>query len=248
MKFNYKLWLTILILGLVGVASLLCSTLPLDNLPKAVTDRFSPTEIKLLILFNPSLLVLIFSIIGTLTYQRAGLEVSLIDKWVRGISSQIILQNILKFAVVGGVLAGIIGVALNKILEPLMPPDIVNKTNDVHLSVISKVLYGGFTEEIMIRYGVMSLFVWILAKLFQRTSWVYILAIVLAAVLFGLGHLPAMYQFVPNPNLAMYIYVLLGNLIAGIIFGYCYWKQGLESAFLAHIMAHITMITLGWVL
>ncbi|MDB4228189.1 CPBP family glutamic-type intramembrane protease [Flavobacteriaceae bacterium] len=35
---------------------------------------------------------------------------------------------------------------------------------------------------------------------------------------------------------------MLGNSVGGIIFGWIYWKKGLESAMIAHIFAHILMI------
>ena len=38
------------------------------------------------------------------------------------------------------------------------------------------------------------------------------------------------------------LYIILGNSVGGIIFGWIYWKKGLESAMIAHIFAHILMI------
>jgi len=55
----------------------------------------------------------------------------------------------------------------------------------------------------------------------------------LAAILFGLGHLPATAALVPLSKIVVLRAVVL-NGFAGIIFGYLYWKRGLESAMVAH--------------
>lgn len=63
--------------------------------------------------------------------------------------------------------------------------------------LISGILYGGIIEEILLRLLVMSLFVFLLWKIFAKTTdklnipkWIYVTAIILAAVLFAAGHLP----------------------------------------------------------
>jgi membrane protease YdiL (CAAX protease family) len=94
------------------------------------------------------------------------------------------------------------------------------------------------------RFGLMTLIVWIASKLFRSTKpIVYWAGIIISSLLFALGHFPVAYQAVDNPSTGLLTYILLGNTIGGIIFGWLYWKKGLESAFLAHIFAHIIMIT-----
>jgi membrane protease YdiL (CAAX protease family) len=66
------------------------------------------------------------------------------------------------------------------------------------------------------------------------------MAIVIVALLFGLGHLPATSILAPlTPTLVMRALVLNG--IAGVAFGYVYWRHGLEAAMLAHMSAHLVM-------
>ena len=52
------------------------------------------------------------------------------------------------------------------------------------------------------------------------------------------------YQFnaIKNPTIELLAYVLIGNSIAGLFFGWLYWKNGLEAAFIGHIFAHVVMI------
>lgn len=60
-----------------------------------------------------------------------------------------------------------------------------------------------------------------------------IVAVAVAALLFGAGHLPLaakMETLTPSIVLRVIGY----NAIGGIIFGWFYWKRGLERAMLAH--------------
>ncbi len=42
----------------------------------------------------------------------------------------------------------------------------------------------------------------------------------------------------------LYLYILLANVVAGIIFGFMYIKRGLECAMIAHLMTHVVMLLL----
>lgn len=72
-----------------------------------------------------------------------------------------------------------------------------------------------------------------------------VMAIVLAAVLFGVGHLPAAFAMGLNLTPPVVAYVLIANTVPGVLFGYLYWRWGLESAFIAHAVAHPVLIVAG---
>jgi len=57
-----------------------------------------------------------------------------------------------------------------------------------------------------------------------------------------LGHFPIAFQAIPNPSIGLLSYIIIGNTIGGIVFGWLYWKKGLESAFIAHIFTHIVLL------
>ncbi len=62
-----------------------------------------------------------------------------------------------------------------------------------------------------------------------------------AAVLFGLGHLPAVAALGwPMDPLVITRAVVLNGL-AGVVFGWLYWRRGLESAMLAHFSADMVL-------
>ena len=70
----------------------------------------------------------------------------------------------------------------------------------------------------------------------------FYIGISIAAVLFALGHFPVAYQAVETPSAGLLSYILIGNSIGGLIFGWLYWKKGLESAMIGHMLTHVVMV------
>lgn len=244
-KFKIKLWLTLTIIGLIGVASLLLSDIPLDILPEEVTELIPPETLRYLLLINPTIFLIITTTIGTLVYDKVNLSVPIIEKLLgKPDYNSFSLQPLITQSLFLGLIAGVLILLVAKLFYPYLPQELT-VLNQADPNIVTKILYGGITEELITRFGLMSLFVWIIFKITkQLTAWVYWTGIVLAAVIFALGHLPIVFQIVAQPTLATYSYIILGNSIGGVIFGYAYYKKGLESAVLVHAFAHITMITL----
>jgi membrane protease YdiL (CAAX protease family) len=69
------------------------------------------------------------------------------------------------------------------------------------------------------------------------------LAIILAAVIFGLGHLPITSNITNLTPLVISRAILLNGL-GGIIFGWLFWKNGLEYAMISHFTADIMIIVI----
>lgn len=246
-KFKIKLWLTLTITGLIGVASLLLSDIPLDNLPKQVTDTIPPETLRFILLINPAFLLIIATTIGTLLYDKVNLTVPVFEKLLgKPDHKPFSLWTIITQGIVLGLTAGVLIILISKLFNPYLPQELT-ANSEIDMNIITKLLYGGITEELLTRFGLMSLFVWIIFKITNKlTTPVYWTGIVLASIVFALGHLPIVFQTVAEPTLATYSYIILGNSIGGLIFGYAYYKKGLglECAFTAHAFAHITMVTL----
>ena len=116
-------------------------------------------------------------------------------------------------------------------------------SSKLKVTTLARFGYGGLTEEILMRYGLMSLVVWIVYKLSKSLSnLTFWIGIVVASLLFALGHFPIVFQTIENPSISLLTYVLVGNAVAGIFFGWLYWRKGLEAAFVGHVFAHVAMI------
>ncbi|NJN80495.1 MAG: CPBP family intramembrane metalloprotease, partial [Anaerolineales bacterium] len=66
------------------------------------------------------------------------------------------------------------------------------------------------------------------------------IANILAAVAFGVGHLPTAALIFPLTTLVV-IRIILLNSLGGIIFGWLYQTRGIESAMVAHFSADIVL-------
>jgi len=232
------------VLGLIGITSLLTVDIPLPTEAEALLkDKFSDEQIKLLVLINPTMMLLVAVIVGTNLYQKVNLRVPLIERVVGMEGGALNFTEILIYGISGGVLAGMLVSFAGFVFSPSVPAEFKELGESLQPTLAARFLYGGITEEILMRFGLMTFIVWLCSKIFSKANpIVYLLGIIVAATIFALGHFPIVYQAVGNPTTGLLTYILIGNSIGGIIFGWVYWKKGLESAFIAHIFAHVMML------
>lgn len=137
-----------------------------------------------------------------------------------------------------------VGVAvLLYILQQVTPTELTVAASRMEIPLAAKLLYGGVTEEVLMRWGVMTLIAWVAWRLAGRRERALApsiaLAIVLSALLFGLGHLPAARAMGAALSPPVVGYIVLGNALPGLLFGLLFWRWGLEAAMLAHALAHL---------
>lgn len=100
---------------------------------------------------------------------------------------------------------------------------------------------AGINEEIWFRLGVMTALVALgTAFLGRAPAWLFWTASAIAALLFGAVHLPQA-AAIASLTPAVVGFTLLGNGIAGVVFGRLYWKHGLVSAMAAHFATDIVL-------
>jgi membrane protease YdiL (CAAX protease family) len=109
-------------------------------------------------------------------------------------------------------------------------------------------LYGGIVEELLMRLFCLSLLAWILAKISRsmeptKNNFLMWTAIALSSILFGLGHLPVTAALTVITPLVIIRAIVL-NGIGGLVFGWLYWKKGLEYAVAAHFTADIVLLAI----
>ena len=108
-------------------------------------------------------------------------------------------------------------------------------------------LYGGIVEELLLRAGMMTVIAWGLARITrqpfgQAPAWLVWTAILLAALTFGLLHLPATAVLIELTPLVIARALLL-NAVLGVAFGWLAWRRGLEAAIASHLVADVLLIT-----
>lgn len=243
MNYKLKLGLILFALGMIGVLSLLTISIPMDQLPEEVLKTVSPEILKYLILINPAIFLLIAVITGTLLFDKVGLSIPAISSLLKSEPAPITFTAQLKAGITLGLIAGVLTSLIGLAYKPYMPQELIEAGEKIQTTVIAKFAYGGITEELMMRYGFMTLIVWVVYKLSRNLNGVtYWSGIIVSGLIFAIGHFPVVFTAIENPSTILLSYILIGNTVAGLFFGWLYWKKGLEAAIIGHIFAHVAMI------
>jgi hypothetical protein len=197
------------------------------------------TGVQNLVMFS----VVIF--LGLLLSKPIGMGLPVAQGVLEGKNKTKELKSIILPSVCLGILTGILiilgSIPFNKLIPELQLAEVSAPAWKAFLASF----YGGIAEEVLLRLFLVSLFVWITFKIKKTkdgrpTNFGIYLSITLAAVVFGLGHLPATSQITALTGIVV-IRASVLNGIGGIIFGRLYWKKGLESAMIAHFSADIVL-------
>ncbi|AFZ17596.1 CPBP family intramembrane glutamic endopeptidase [Allocoleopsis franciscana] len=248
------------VLGSVGIVMFTITSIPLieQQLAKLSPERLEkvPPLWTLMLLqgLQYSVLLAISILIGIGCAYRVGLNSHLIDHWVFHTTKSPSFAIEIKWSLGVGAAAAIVLLLLDRLMQPALPEALraANNPEPSGLNLLTAMSYGGITEEILLRWGLMSLLVWIVWKVLKQgvtlpSQGIYQGAIVLAALVFGLLHLPATAAIVPLTTVVI-IRALLLNGIAGIAFGWLFWQYSLEAAMLAHISVHAFTFVLNGLL
>lgn len=152
-----------------------------------------------------------------------------------------------------GLLVGVASGALIVAATAIAPSALRAVGDTLQLGLPARMLYGGITEELLLRWGLMTLVAWLGWRFVQRgvgapTSSVMVGANAIAALLFGAGHLPAVAALGVPLTTDVIAYIVAANAVPGFLFGELYWKRGLEAAMLAHATAHVVLVSCAWLL
>lgn len=239
------LFITLWSIGMVGVLSILWIDLPIPekDLPIPLI------VIKLVNLIFPVFLLSIGVTIGVNTAHKVGLSAPFSAAIANGSSQKFLF---IKPQIVPGLIGGLVGgvgISLWFFLwKSSLPSDFLTKGEELSKSMplLTRVLYGGITEELMIRWGLMTLIIFLAWRIFQQAQGIphpayFIGAIVISSLAFGLGHLPLAFSLTTQVTTPLVLYIVIGNSLFGLITGYLYWQKGLEAAIIAHMLAHLVM-------
>jgi len=240
--------------GLIGVICVMPYTLELTGaaFQKALERTHQPRWVLVLLqVVQSSILVIAATGFGLLIARHIGLGVPLLEGLLAG-------KNVTSpaLAMIGpALILGIASSSVMLILEivlfwPRLPRSM---REDAPIPALWKRLlasvYGGIDEEILLRLFLLSLLAWLISLVWHNSSgmptvgalWV---ANIIAAVIFGLGHLPATAALAKLTPLLICRAILLNGII-GVAAGYLYWRYGLEAAMLAHFSADIVLHGIG---
>ena len=250
---NWKVYFSLLVAAVLATIAVIPYSLELQSGLLAQLDIPIPLPALIAIqMAQSALLLAILIFFGMILMKRVGLSTPILDSMTKGESASDILRAILPVSITLGVMAGLVIIGLDLLWQPLLLEELGDKADALAQTAQPAAwkgflasFYGGIVEEILLRLFMMSLLAW-LGSFISKTAegkptrTAFWIANILAAILFGLGHLPATAMLMPLTPFVIARAIVLNGL-AGITFGYLYQSRGLESAMIAHFSADIVL-------
>jgi membrane protease YdiL (CAAX protease family) len=251
-------FLAVWALGAVGVLGLALQGPPAALLEQAPgLGSLPPPLLRALLLLNPLLMVTAAAAIGAAVAHRTGLAAHVAGTTLPDDAG---LPRKLAAASLAGLVLGLALGTLDRLLEPALGEQwrafaAAASAAPLLPGLLVGVLYGGLAEEVVLRWGLMSLVAWLLLRISRFRAglagarvdahagsrpgpviaWT---AIVLAAIAFAAGHLPALALAI-DPTPAIVARTLALNALGGLLYGWLFWRRGLEAAMAAHAATHV---------
>lgn len=180
------------------------------------------------------LVLTVADILGVASSSRVGLD------WIAvGLTSAPVL-----FAVLGSVATGAVLGFFLPVLDDAMFHDLSAKLSSVPpfsgLQALGATLYGGFSEECLMRLFVMSGLVYLASLSSLARPADYLIGVAGSSLVFGAGHLPLAVQLLGR-SARVYERTLLLNGIAGVVFGATFWQLGFAFAVISHLTADLVL-------
>jgi hypothetical protein len=174
MSFKTRLFVILLIAGFASILSFLFVDLSslLATLPATANTKmpFSPLLVKLLGLIQPTVLLAVAVLLGVLLAPKCGLSAPAFEALARGNGFLGALRPQIIPGLIGGLVGGI-AIILSWVLgRPLLPPEFADRAEQLNkvIPLTTRLFYGGVTEELLLRWGVLTLLVWAAWRPFRK--------------------------------------------------------------------------------
>ena len=235
---KWRLGAVLWLLGMPGVVAVVWALLP----PLAANQALLPLPLWAVVLLSglqTAVMLALAVAVGVALAPRVGLSSPVVSAWL----AQRPVAPGLRLQLLPGLCGGLAGAAWLWALSLVAPDALKPSDPGSAMPLLVRLLYGGITEELLVRWGVMTLLLWLGWRVLQRGEGppgkaLVIAAVVLSAMLFALGHLPAAQAMSGVLTPSLVAYVLVGNTAFGLVVGGLYARYGLEAAMLAHVLAH----------
>jgi len=242
--------------GIVGIGTLALTLLiepATFSVPDAIQERSLPVRLAVYTI-QPTIVLVLAVAGGLLVASSVPFQSHLVaDEGTLGALTSELRPALLVGISVGTVIL-VIELALSGIPEPVGVLETDQSLTVLLFSLPARILYGGVTEELIARLGVMSVVAyglwWVVrTQGVEFTPTLIWIAVVVAGVAFALLHLPTAGATVSGGiTIPVIAWVLLANTAAGIAYGWLFWQYSLEAAMIAHASTHIIWVTLSGIL
>jgi membrane protease YdiL (CAAX protease family) len=242
-RVDWRVFVYLLAASVVGQIAVIPYAFTLLNVRARPLPVPLPAAVAIQIVWG-TVLSAVMILLGLLMAGRLGLGTPWLKAWLDGRFDRRRFASLAILWALLGALGGAVVFVLDRyafaiFVEPITP---FQQTPPVWQRLPIS-LYGGINEEIYLRLFLMTLVLWLWSKIRKHptpTSLQMWTAIIAVSIVFGLGHLPMTAQFMPITPIVIVRAIVL-NGILGILYGWLYWRKGLESAVLAHFSTDIIL-------
>lgn len=228
------------VLSAIGVLFAMPFLLTLINdLP---TQNRPPLPILILVsVLQTGVIAFVLAWLGTAAGRKMGVGSPLFEAWI---TKRIVpIRKTFVGAALWGALGGALVIALDAVFASHMPAPLRTIPQPTPLQGLLAGVYGGISEEVMMRLGATTLAAWAMGKLIgfdKRRSFILGFGVVFGAIVFGVGHLPLASTLWPL-NAVVVARILLLNAVVGLLAGVTYVRRGLEHAVVLHFTADMVL-------
>ncbi len=231
------------------IASVLASVLVIPYsiaILRQAPDRPSVESLRPMLaegLAESAILSMLLIALGLKCGQSVGLGWPPLDGWGAGPENRKRMRSAFKIALILGVVAAIFDSALSFLMRRFPDMDFEIESPSWWASLLGSI-GAGISEEIWLRLGIMTFFVWLLAKLtFQKLPVPIVVwtGNLLACLIFGALHLPQAAKVIGHLSGPIVAFALIGNGVPGLMFGWLYWRKGLFAAMVCHAWVDIIL-------
>ena len=195
------------------------------SIPYFKATLFSVGTVQFVLMFG------VMTFIGLYLARRLALD---IFSWEKKVP----LPSVFTTSLVLGVFVGIAIIILNFIFSLFGAGPSIEYAPTWQSFLVS--FFGGISEEVMLRLFFVTLIAWVLFQTTKKKNmWP---AISIVALLFALAHLPL--NTAEAISFLAVVRQMITSGLAGMVFGWLYWKKGLESAMLAHFTTDIVLFVI----
>lgn len=240
-KINWRIFFILLIASVTAAMLALPYTFSLSP----VLSKIASPALVAAAFFQSIFIFSLAIFFGLLLAKRLGFRLPILEGLTGKESFSLSFKSVLWLSVALGVISGILILGFSLLFTDLSINFLQAEVSVAIWKGFLASFYGGIGEEVLFRLFVLTVFVWIFHKIkgspdSQPSPAIVWAAIIISAVLFGLGHLGITADLTAITPLVIARAILL-NGVPAIIFGWLYWKKGLESAIIAHFSTDIVI-------
>lgn len=202
----------------------------------------SESAFRAMVIAQATLMYAVAALIGGLLYQRAGFKLPFFERAFGEDTEPVDLKQWSWWTIGTGMVVALVIIGGDSIFYRLGSPLSLHTAElPAWWAGIMAALSAGIGEELLMRFFLMTVLTLLFLKTLRMSVTIAVWsAIILVALIFGALHLPATAGLVALTPVVIARGLIL-NGVAGVAFGFLYWKQGLESAMVAHFLADVVI-------